>query len=128
MKFRKVQLELIRKELEESDFYEDIMFANDEVKERTQKNVANWIVSLRISGMIKGKIKKLKQLFCKVEEINFPIIINESMDNKLDFEIVDKNEKRYYFYKNDVNKNYREVNNIIYYWTVIVLIALNFDL
>ncbi len=102
MKFRKVQLELIRKELEESDFYEDIMFANDEVKERTQKNVANWIVSLRISETIKGKIKRLKQLFCKVEGINFPIIINESMDNKLDFEIVDKNEKRYYFYKNDV--------------------------
>lgn len=39
MKFRKVQLELVRSKLDESDFYEDIIFANDEVKELAQKRL-----------------------------------------------------------------------------------------
>ena len=101
MKFRKVQLELVRSKLDESDFYEDIIFANDEVKELAQKKIASWMLSLEICETVQAEIKKFKELFSKVDGISFPIEIQNSNSSlfSIDISIVDRNGKQYYISK-----------------------------
>lgn len=104
MKFRKVQLELVRSKLDESDFYEDIIFANDEVKELAQKKIASWMLSLEICETVQAEIKKFKELFSKVDGISFPIEIQNSNSSlfSIDISIVDRNGKQYYISKDDI--------------------------
>lgn len=104
MKFRKVQLELMRSKLEKSDFYEEIIFANDEVKELAQKKIASWMLSLEICETVEAEIKKFKDLFSNVDEISFPIEIQNSNSSLfgIDISIVDRNGKQYYMSKDDI--------------------------
>lgn len=104
MKFRKVQLELVRSKLDESDFYEDIIFANDTVKEVAQKKIASWMLSLEICETVQAEIKKFKELFSKVDGISFPIEIQNSNSSlfSIDISIVDRNGKQYYISKDDI--------------------------
>lgn len=108
MKFRKVQLELVRSKLDESDFYEDIIFANDTVKEVAQKKIASWMLSLEICETVQAEIKKFKELFSKVDGISFPIEIQNSNSSlfSIDISIVDRNGKKYYISKDDIYDYY----------------------
>ena len=53
---RRFNITLMRRKLEKSNFYDEVVFANDTVKKWVQKNVELWMFNLR---RYKGKEKKI---------------------------------------------------------------------
>ncbi len=105
--FRKLKVELMRKKLEQSDFYEGVSFTGDIIKEKIQKGVARWMFDLKKYKQI--EIKKFKDLFEAADEVVFPIQIKYSSRGtmKIDIDIIDSNGEEYYFYSNGVNDYYK---------------------
>lgn len=106
-KFRKLKVALVRRKLEQSDFYEDVTFSTDIFKEWTQDCFAIWMYDLKRYHQI--EIKKFKDLFEAADEVVFPIQIKYSSRGtiKIDIDIIDSNGEEYYFYSNGVNDYYK---------------------
>lgn len=91
---RKLRETLLRLKLECSGFYEDVVF--DELIEKKAKNsITQWMLRLQ---ELKGiRIRKFKDLFGKLDEIEFPIKIILSYGFiTLDIQFVDNVGKKYY--------------------------------
>lgn len=70
MKSRELKVNLLRKTLEKSGFYEDIIFADEFVSEKIKKIVTEWIFNLQEFRNI--EVKKFRDLFKELDEIVFP--------------------------------------------------------
>ena len=70
MKSRDLKVELLRRVLEKSGFYEDIIFENKFVSEKVKKIVAKWMFNLQEFRNI--EVKKFRDLFKELDEIVFP--------------------------------------------------------
>lgn len=70
MKSRELKVNLLRKTLEKSGFYEDIIFENKFVSEKVKKIVAKWMFNLQEFRDI--EVKKFRDLFKELDEIVFP--------------------------------------------------------
>lgn len=108
--FVKINVVLMRRKLERSNFYEDVVFANSTVKNQVQKNVAKWMINLKRIKQI--EIKRFVDLFSNLDEIKFPIKIEGSFMNKLYLDITDSMENKYYMY----NKGTFDYYNITKYF------------
>ena len=119
MKFRKViellsnikwiirsfNITLMRRKLEKSTFYDEVVFANDTVKKWVQKNVALWMFNLR---RYKGiEIKQFRDLFINLDEVSFPIQIKEAFISYLDIDLIDSCGNKYYMLAKDANEYYK---------------------
>lgn len=72
MKFGKT---LLREKLEEKNFYEGVIFENEEVKKNCEEKIRKWKINqMTVKGV---EIEKFKYLFKKLDEIAFPIKIKE---------------------------------------------------
>ncbi len=98
--FERIDVILMQRKLEKSNFYEDVVFANDTVKERGQKNVAKWMVNLKRYKQI--EIKRFIDLFSNLEEIKFPIKIKKSSKYELNLYIIDSLENKYHISSNGI--------------------------
>lgn len=97
MKFRKLRMLLLRKKLENSGFYEDVIFEDKVVSEDVKRNVAKWMINLQYYKQI--KVEKFRDLFSKLNEIVFPITIKESYGyDRLNIRILDNEGKKYYMF------------------------------
>lgn len=98
MKSRELKVNLLRKTLEKSGFYEDIIFADEFVSEKIKNIVTEWIFNLQEFRNI--EVKKFRDLFKELDEIVFPIIINESYGScSLNIEFIDVQGNKYYMSK-----------------------------
>lgn len=97
MKFREAKVRLLRKELEKSKFYEDIIFANELVSEKVKNIVAEWIFDLQEYKDI--EINKFKDLFNELDEVVFPIKIKECYGMNLYIKFLDAEGNEYYMSK-----------------------------
>lgn len=107
-KFYELNLELIRRKLEKSDFFEDVLCTNGFIiKDNMYRSIARWIFDLKKYKQI--EIKKFKDLFKVADEVVFPIQIKYSSRGtiKIDIDIIDSNGEEYYFYSNGLNDYYK---------------------
>lgn len=92
--FRKLKVALMRKKLEQSDFFEGVSFTGDIIKEEIQKGVARWMFDLKKYKQI--EIKKFKDLFSD-SEVTFPIEIEWAMfTTYININIIDAYGNKYY--------------------------------
>lgn len=70
MKSRELKVNLLRKTLEKSGFYEDIILADEFVSEKIKNIVTEWIFNLQEFRNI--EVKKFRDLFKELDEIVFP--------------------------------------------------------
>ena len=103
--FRKLKVALMRKKLEQSDFYEDVTFSTDIFKEWTQDCFAIWMYDLKRYHQI--EIKKFKDLFENSNEIGFPIQIKRSSGGGIDINFIDRNGEEYYIYNRSIYDYYK---------------------
>lgn len=102
---------LFRIKLEKSDFYEDITFQNEILAKDVKRIVTKWIMNLQNYKEI--KIEKFKDLFCKLDEIVFPIKIKDSVVSScLEIRFTDKCGKKYYMSNRHIS-DYNEMENYI---------------
>lgn len=104
-KFRKLKVALMRRKLEQSDFYEDVTFSTDIFKEWTQDCFAIWMYDLKRYHQI--EIKKFKDLFENSNEIDFPIQIKRSSGGGIDINFIDRNGEEYYIYNRSIYDYYK---------------------
>ena len=103
-KFRKLKVALMRRKLEQSDFYEDVTFSTDIFKEWTQDCFAIWMYDLKRYHQI--EIKKFKDLFEKLN-VGFPIQIKRSSGGGIDINFIDRNGEEYYIYNRSIYDYYK---------------------
>lgn len=107
MKFREIKLALLRSELEKSNFYEEVTFANKFVSNATKKVIAEWMFCLEKYKKI--HIRRFKKLFSQLDEIVFPIKITNCFSfSIIELSFVDNEGKKYYM----SNHNICDYNNM----------------
>ncbi len=111
MKFEKLRLCLLRRRLEKENFYEDIIFGNEETKKKFKKNVTKWILYLEDYKQI--KIDQFKDLFVKLSEVKFPITIEGCWGAYgLSIDFLDNVGHKYYMYKDNIY-GYKEIQEYL---------------
>ena len=95
-RLKRAKISFMRRNLEKSNFYEDIIFENKFLSQDVKKVVANWIYDLQEYKHI--EIKKFKELFNELNEIVFPIKIKTSFFYRsgMYIEFLDAQENEYY--------------------------------
>lgn len=112
MKFRKLRITLLRRKIEKSNFYEEIIFENKIVEKNVKKILAEWMASLQEYKQI--RVKKFKDLFVELNEIIFPIRIKDSYGYKsIDIIFLDAEGKEYYMLKRNLYDYYTMETYII---------------
>jgi len=108
MKFRNWEEKMMRNRLKNGDFYEDVSFADDFVKEYAQKVIVAWIYNIKVYEHI--KVKRFKDLFAECNEMVFPIEIKHSNISGffVDIDIVDNVGKKYYLSKDAIYSDISE--------------------
>lgn len=108
MEFSDWNEKIMRRRLERTNFYEDVLFENDFVKESVQIVISEWIYNLKEYKSV--KVKKFKDLFIKFNEIMFPIKIKDPNISTfgINIYIVDRFGRKYYFYKESIYENINE--------------------
>ncbi len=107
MKFRRLKWWIMRK----NRFYEGIIFKNGFVKKQCQKVVVVWMRNLRKYKNI--EISRFKELVEPLDEIVFPIKIENCYGNNIfKFEFTDKRKNKYYM-QNLVYGDYDKMNTYL---------------
>lgn len=100
----------MRRSLEKSDFYEEIIFDNKSTSKYVKEIVENWMTDLLRYKQI--RVEKFKDLFSELDEIVFPIRIKDFYSwRKPNIIIVDDEGKEYYMVKTDFD--YHNMENYI---------------
>lgn len=88
----------LREKLENSGFYNEIIFDNEFVENNSKNVLAKWLYNMSNYKYI--RIEKFRNIFNELTEIVFPITIKNCLSlSSIHIEIIDAEGKEYYFLK-----------------------------
>ena len=97
-KLYKLNEKLMRRKLDQSDFYEDILCTEcPGIESEMHKSIASWMFRMKKYEQI--EIKKFKDLFKGLDEVVFPIQVSNYWE--IHIEIIDSKGEKYYLSSTD---------------------------